>query len=99
MVSLLQRLYDPTEGGIYLDEKEDLRQVDAAWFRDQLGVVPQDPRLFSESIRENIAYGTHGLSQVRFTQHYGHWRLESIASCGETWGLISCVWNFSVRSA
>ena len=35
----------------------DLREVDAAWFRSRIGVVSQDPRLFSMTIRENIAYG------------------------------------------
>ena len=35
----------------------DLRDVDAAWFRARIGVVSQDPRLFSMTIRENIAYG------------------------------------------
>ena len=35
----------------------DLRDVDAAWFRSRIGVVSQDPRLFSMTIRENIAYG------------------------------------------
>jgi len=37
----------------------DLRDVDAAWFRARIGVVSQDPRLFSMTIRENIAYGLH----------------------------------------
>lgn len=65
LVSLLQRHYDPTEGSITLDGKADLREIDAAWFRSQLGVVSQNPRLFSETISENIAYGKDGLSQVR----------------------------------
>lgn len=64
LVSLLQRHYDPTEGSIMLDDT-DLLDVDAGWYRDQLGVVSQDPRLFSETISENIAYGKEGLSQVR----------------------------------
>ena len=64
LVSLLQRHYDPTEGAILLDGETDLREADAGWYRDQLGVVSQDPRLFSESIRENIAYGKDGLTQV-----------------------------------
>ena len=42
----------------------DLRDVDAAWFRSRIGVVSQDPRLFSMTIRENIAYG---LQQVPCT--------------------------------
>ena len=47
-----------------LQDDVDLRDIDAQWYRDQLGVVSQDPRLFSETISENIAYGKKGLSQV-----------------------------------
>ncbi|KXZ50367.1 hypothetical protein GPECTOR_16g540 [Gonium pectorale] len=69
---LLQRLYDPTGGALLLDAGprageeagdgsasggHDLREVDAAWYRRQIGVVPQEPRLFSRSIAANIAYG------------------------------------------
>ena len=62
-MSLLQRHYDPTEGCIYLDDSQ-LMDLDAGWYRDQLGVVSQDPRLFSETISENIAYGKDGLTQA-----------------------------------
>ncbi|GLC45649.1 hypothetical protein PLESTB_001790300 [Pleodorina starrii] len=54
---LLQRLYDPTSGQMLLDDTLDLQQADAAWYRTQIGVVPQEPRLFSRSIAANIAYG------------------------------------------
>ena len=40
----------------------DLRTVDAGWYRSRIGVVSQDPRLFSMTIRDNIAYG---LAQAR----------------------------------
>lgn len=56
LVSLLQRLADPTEGSVRLDG-HDLREVDAAWYRSRLGVVAQEPRLFSMSVRDNIVYG------------------------------------------
>ena len=62
-MSLLQRHYDPTEGSILLDDTQ-LMDIDAGWYREQLGVVSQDPRLFSESISENIAYGKEGLTQA-----------------------------------
>ena len=42
----------------------DLREVDAAWYRRRLGVVSQDPHLFSDSIARNIAYGAEGVSQA-----------------------------------
>ena len=40
IAALLQRLYDPEEGCILLDGL-DLREIDAGWFRSQIGVVGQ----------------------------------------------------------
>ena len=60
---MLQRLYDPTQGQVLVDGV-DLREVDSAWFRSQIGVVDQDPRLFAESIAANIAYSMEELPQV-----------------------------------
>jgi ATP-binding cassette, subfamily B, bacterial len=53
---LLARFYDPTEGQVLLDGV-DLRSVDPAVFRARLGYLPQEPYLFTGTIRENIAYG------------------------------------------
>ncbi|EFJ46713.1 hypothetical protein VOLCADRAFT_62228, partial [Volvox carteri f. nagariensis] len=55
--ALLQRLYDPTGGQMLLDDTLELQKADAAWYRAQIGVVPQEPRLFSRSIAANITYG------------------------------------------
>jgi ATP-binding cassette, subfamily B, bacterial len=55
LVSLLLRLYDPTDGRILLDEL-DLREYRLRDLRNQFAVVQQDPVLFSSSIAENIAY-------------------------------------------
>ena len=41
-----------------------LTEVDAQWYRSQIGVVAQDPRLFSNTITANITYGCTGKSQV-----------------------------------
>ena len=41
---------------IYVDGV-DLKDLDAAWYRDQLGIVSQEPRLFSDTVFNNIAYG------------------------------------------
>ena len=38
----------------------DLREVDSAWYRRQIGVVSQDPHLFGMDIAANIAYGLEG---------------------------------------
>ena len=53
---LLQRLYEPADGAVLVDG-HDLRSLTAGSLRRQLGVVPQDVRLFSDTIRANIAYG------------------------------------------
>ncbi|MDO8730503.1 MAG: ABC transporter ATP-binding protein [Candidatus Omnitrophota bacterium] len=56
MVNLLLRLYDPTSGRITVDGK-DLRSVTLESLRRQIGLVTQDPFLFHDSIRNNIAFG------------------------------------------
>ncbi|KAK9812558.1 hypothetical protein WJX73_008602 [Symbiochloris irregularis] len=67
LVAMLQRLYDPTRGQVLVDGT-DLREVDAAWFRSQIGVVDQEPRLFAESIAANIAYGMEDVSQEQIEE-------------------------------
>jgi ATP-binding cassette subfamily B protein len=61
MVSLLQRLYDPTSGRILLDGR-DLRHLKQRAVRKQIAVVLQDGVLFSDTVRENIAFGRPGAS-------------------------------------
>lgn len=50
---LILNLYNPTEGSILLDDLE-VRQLDPAEFRDQMGYVPQDILLFRGTLRENL---------------------------------------------
>jgi ATP-binding cassette subfamily B protein len=59
LLSLLARLYDPTEGRILLDGR-DLRDWPLATLRRAVGFVPQETILFSESLRENVALGVDG---------------------------------------
>jgi ABC transporter fused permease/ATP-binding protein len=59
IAALVGRLYDPTAGRILLDGR-DLRDLDPAWLRAQVGVVPQEPILFSASVLENVRYGRPG---------------------------------------
>jgi ABC transporter fused permease/ATP-binding protein len=61
IASLLGRLYDPQSGRILLDGK-DLKTLDPEWLRQQIGVVAQEPLLFSSSIADNIRYGKVGAS-------------------------------------
>jgi ATP-binding cassette subfamily B protein len=54
--ALLYRLYDADDGEVTLDGVP-LTKLDPSWLRMQVGVVSQDPLLFSASIEENILYG------------------------------------------
>lgn len=56
LVNLLPRFYDYTSGQILLDS-HDLRSYSRRYLRKQVGIVEQEPFLFSRSIRENITYG------------------------------------------
>ncbi|MGI8753930.1 MAG: ABC transporter ATP-binding protein [Acidimicrobiales bacterium] len=56
VIKLLTRFYDPTAGRVLVDGN-DLRTLDLAAYRHQLGYVPQEAYLFSGTIRDNIAYG------------------------------------------
>jgi ATP-binding cassette subfamily B protein len=62
IASLLGRLYDPQGGRILLDGKN-LTELDPEWLRQQIGVVAQEPLLFSSSIADNIRYGKAGANQ------------------------------------
>ncbi|CAF0877178.1 unnamed protein product [Didymodactylos carnosus] len=55
-IQLLERFYDPSEGGVHIDSK-DIRNLNLQWYRSQIGIVSQEPVLFDLSIAENIAYG------------------------------------------
>ena len=56
IASLLARFYDVTEGQVLIDG-HDIRTVTQRSLRRQMGIVPQDPFLFSASIADNIRYG------------------------------------------
>jgi ATP-binding cassette subfamily B protein len=56
LVNLLPRFYDVT-GGVITIDGIDLRRYPRQYLRKQIGIVEQEPFLFSRSIRENITYG------------------------------------------
>jgi ATP-binding cassette subfamily B protein len=56
LVNLLPRFHEYTAGRILLDGVE-LKDYSRAYLRKQIGIVEQEPFLFSRSIRENITYG------------------------------------------
>jgi ATP-binding cassette subfamily B protein len=55
IASLVGRLYDPQNGAVILDGA-DLRTLSPDWLRRQIGVVAQEPILFSGTIADNIRY-------------------------------------------
>lgn len=59
VISLLQRFYDPDKGRIMVDGIE-IHKFQLRWLRRQMGLVSQEPILFNDTIRANIAYGKEG---------------------------------------
>ncbi|KAH7165052.1 multidrug resistance protein 1, 2, 3 [Fusarium sp. MPI-SDFR-AT-0072] len=57
MVSLLERFYDPTSGTIIIDDSAALTDISPRLYRNRIALVQQEPTLFPETIRENIAAG------------------------------------------
>ena len=73
IAKLLARFYDPTAGRITIDG-HDLRNVQQASLRRQLGIVPQEGFLFAGTVTENIAFGRPGAAPdevVRAAQAVG----------------------------
>jgi ABC-type multidrug transport system fused ATPase/permease subunit len=62
LVSLLPRLYDPSAGSVLIDGA-DVSKVRLASLRSQVGLVSDDPFLFSDTVRNNIAYARFDASQ------------------------------------
>ena len=62
IINLLLRFYDPDEGAVLVDGV-DVRSVTQASLRAQLGLVPQEPFLFSGSVAANIRYGRMDATQ------------------------------------
>lgn len=58
IANLFFRLYDPTEGNIRF-EGVDMQRLDPGQFREQIGYVPQDDFLFSDTIARNLLFGYH----------------------------------------
>ncbi|KAL3036729.1 hypothetical protein AAZX31_01G025300 [Glycine max] len=56
LVNLLLRLYEPTNGQILIDDIP-LKDLDIMWWRERIGFVGQEPKLFRMDISSNIRYG------------------------------------------
>ena len=67
LVKLVPRLFDPSDGRVLLDGM-DVRDFDPHWLRQQVGMVMQEPFLFSGSIAENIAVGREDADMERILE-------------------------------
>ena len=67
LVMLLPRLYDPQSGSVTVDGV-DLREVDLPTLRREVGFVSDDPFLFSDTVRNNIAYARPDASDEEVEQ-------------------------------
>ena len=56
LINLIPRFYDVTRGAVRLDGN-DVRDVTLSSLRSQIGIVLQETRLFSGSVRDNVAFG------------------------------------------
>jgi subfamily B ATP-binding cassette protein MsbA len=63
ILNLIPRFYDVTSGAVTIDG-HDVRSVTLASLRDRIALVTQEPFLFDDSIRANIAYARPGASQL-----------------------------------
>ena len=61
-VKLILRLYDSTEGVIYIDDK-DITKIDPNYIRSNITYVNQNSKLFDKKVIENILYGCNDLKQ------------------------------------
>ena len=64
LASLLGRMLDPTNGRILIDDI-DLKDYNPAGYRSQIGFVPQDVFLFSDTIARNVAFGTDTIDEEK----------------------------------
>lgn len=67
IANLIPRMYDITGGKILIDEM-DIKDYNLSNLRSQIGYVPQDVFLFSDSIKNNIAFGNINLSKDQIYQ-------------------------------
>ena len=82
--SLMARLYDPTAGSIFLNGR-DIRSVPPAERARKIGVIPQEPLLFSGTVRDNIVYGN---------EDYANCSTEQFAAVLEKYNLSSLLTRF-----
>ncbi|KAF1862868.1 hypothetical protein Lal_00009248 [Lupinus albus] len=67
IISLIERFYDPVAGQVILDGR-DLKLYNLRWLRSHLGLIQQEPIIFSTTIRENIIYARHNANETEMKE-------------------------------
>ncbi|XP_059628189.1 ABC transporter B family member 6-like [Cornus florida] len=67
IISLIERFYEPVAGQVLLDGR-DLKLYNLRWLRNHMGLVQQEPIIFSTTIRENIIYARHNASEAEMKE-------------------------------
>ena len=67
LANLICRMYDISSGSLKIDEQS-IRKYNLSCLRSQIGFVPQDVFLFSDSIRNNIAFGNPEMNEKKIIQ-------------------------------
>ncbi|MBI4976991.1 MAG: ABC transporter ATP-binding protein [Spirochaetes bacterium] len=62
LTNLIPRFYDPTKGAVLVEDR-DIREYTLQSLRSSIGIVQQDPFLFNDTVRANIAYGKMDASE------------------------------------
>ena len=97
LVNLIPRFYDPSQGAVLIDGV-DIRQISIAMLRSQSAIVTQEPILFNDTVRNNIAYGRSNASEQQIVaaakSAYAYEFIESFpdgfnTSIGELGGRLS----------
>ncbi|WP_445457081.1 ABC transporter ATP-binding protein [Flavobacterium sp. HNIBRBA15423] len=87
ILSLISRLYDVTSGSILIDEKP-IQKVNLDDLRNNIGVVPQDAFLFSDSIKNNIKFGNESATDIEVIEAakkaYVHHNIEGFTNKYDT---------------
>ncbi|MCO5581603.1 hypothetical protein L7F22_035491 [Adiantum nelumboides] len=67
VLALICRFYDPERGHVLIDDK-DIKKLRLEFLRQHIGLVQQEPALFSTSIYENIRYGKEGATEAEVVE-------------------------------
>jgi ABC-type multidrug transport system fused ATPase/permease subunit len=90
---LISRFYEFQEGQLLIDGR-DIRCLDLSQYRPQIGLVPQEPFLFSGTVRDNIRYSwpeatDEHVSQAAMRIGHGDWLAGPVPGSVRDWGLAA----------